>query len=161
MCDTYSFDLDGVLYPYNYSSPRELPGYTPSAVQKVAKCIREEHAKGNGNTDNMKECDVFNDVIELCFGVWFTVWGDERICYPDESSVRQSLDNVIDSGTAFSEILQSSQGRFADLLCLVAEVVYNIHDGQIAQVRQHVMDKFDKLEDDRERETEEAYDCIG
>ena len=149
------------MYPYNYSSPRELQGYTPSAIQKVARCIREEHAKGNGNKENIKECDVFNDVVDLCFGLWFTVWGDERIGYPDETSVRQSLDNVIDSGTAFSEILQSSQGRFADFLCLVAEEVYPVVYGHISDVRQHVMDKFDKLENAREEETDEAYECVA
>ena len=150
-----SIDVSEVLYPFLYNAPSELKVYTPHAIKKTVEYIKT-HPKFN-ETD-YKSCKSLEETQEEIFGIWWQIWGDDRIGYPVEGNISNAIEDLV-PGSAYWEMIQSSRERFTDILEKIVFTAYSNPETTTSKaVRKYIKNRLIKLEHAAEKENTEAYE---
>lgn len=150
-----SIDIQEVLYPFLYNAPSELTVYTPHAIEKTVEYIK---TRADFNQTDYKSCKSLEETQEEIFGIWWSIWGDDRIGYPVQGNISNAIEELI-PGDAYWEMIKSSRKRFVDILEQVVFIAYSIPETTTADaIRKTIKSRFIRLENAAEKANTEAYE---
>ena len=148
--------IQEIAYPFAYTAPAEIPKYTSTAIRKIAEATKKDPSF---NASNYKECPALTMTYQELFAVWWAVWGDERISYPEEGCIYGTVQEVC--GDAACEMFEASAKRF---IGIAEKLVWNIYDNSTLpsaeEVRRELEAKWDRAEDEAEEEQRAAYEDL-
>ena len=152
-----SNDIQTILYPFLYNAPSELTIYTPKAIKESTEYIKI-HRKFNKN--DYKSCESLEETQEEIFGIWWQIWGNDRVCYPVDGNISNAIEDLV-PGSAYWEMIESSRKRFTDIFEQIIFATYSKSETMTSEeVRTFITQRWESYETDAEKENTEAYEGV-
>lgn len=112
------------MFPFCYTSTNELPGYR----QRIIKQIVDHIGENSRTHSNYKRCPVFSRVFEEAFQTWFSAWGEDDQCVPEDGAVRPLMNEMYLEEDVYDGMIDASMCRFVGIISEIVERAYNIRD---------------------------------
>lgn len=151
-------DISKLMFPFCYTSTSELSGYR----QRITTQIVDSFTENPRTQSEYKNCPVFNDLFDEAFQTWFSAWGEDDQCEPEEGAVRPLMNEMYLDEDVYDGMVQASMSRFVGIVSEVVERAYNIRDDMYDsdgenQIYRNIKAMFDERVARIEQEADEAY----
>ena len=151
-------DISKLLFPFCYTSTSELSGYRQRIIAQIVNHFADSpHTQGE-----YKDCPVFKCLFDEAFQTWFSAWGEDDQCEPEEGAVRPLMNEMYLDEDVYDGMIQASMSRFVGIVSEVVERAYNTRDDMYDsdgenQLYYDIQSKFKARVAQIEQEADEAY----